>query len=121
MHCHAWFQAWNNLYCDAVGKGKRQEIPLTLRLQKGNTKMVAFTYDVTRVPTVEAAAKSARADQATPRKSWLTRFFDAMVEARLAQAERQIRMHMHLLPSTLDERGNRLVKTRSGDMPFGGW
>jgi hypothetical protein len=44
-----------------------------------------------------------------------------MVEARLAQAERQIRMHMHLLPSTLDERGNRLVKTRSGDMPFGGW
>jgi hypothetical protein len=83
--------------------------------------MVAFTYDVTRVPAVEAAAKSARADQATPRKSWLARFFDAMVEARLAQAEREIRRHIHLLPYTLDERGNRLVKTRPADMRFGGW
>jgi hypothetical protein len=27
-------------------------------------------------------------------------------------------MHMHLLPYTLDARGNRLVKTRGGDMPF---
>jgi hypothetical protein len=53
-----------------------------------------------------------------PSKSWLSRFFDAVVEARIAQAECQIRMHMHLLPYTLDARGNRLVKTRGGDMPF---
>ena len=26
-----------------------------------------------------------------------------------------------LLPYSLDERGNRLVKTGSHDMPFGGW
>jgi hypothetical protein len=26
-----------------------------------------------------------------------------------------------LLPYSLDERGNRLVKTGSGDMPLGGW
>ena len=83
--------------------------------------MVAVTYNVARVPAVEAATKSARAAQAAPRKSWLVRFFDAVVEARLAQAERQIRMHTHLLPYTLDERGNRLVKTRADDMPFGGW
>jgi hypothetical protein len=30
-------------------------------------------------------------------------------------------MHTRLLPYTFDERGNRLVKTDSGDMPFGGW
>ena len=83
--------------------------------------MVAVTYNVARVPAVETATNSARADGAAPRKSWFVRFFDAVVEARLAQAERQIRMHFHLLPYTLDERGNRLVKTRGGDMPFGGW
>ncbi len=83
--------------------------------------MVAVTYNVARVPAVETATKPARADSPAPRKSWLIRFFDAIVEARIAQAERQIRMHMHLLAYTLDERGNRLVKTRSGDMPFGGW
>ncbi len=83
--------------------------------------MVAVTYNVARISAAEAAAKSSRAAPAAPQKSWFARLFDAMVEARMAQAERQIRMHIHLLPYTLDERGNRLVKTRTGDMPFGGW
>ncbi len=87
--------------------------------------MVAVTYGVARVPAAEAApkstAKTVRAGTAAPRQSWFARFFDAMAEARMAQAQREIRMHTHLLPFTLDEHGNRLVQTRSGDMPFGGW
>jgi hypothetical protein len=80
--------------------------------------MVAVTYDVAGVPDSKPAA---RPQAAAPRKSWFARFMDALIEARMQQARREISMHMHLLSYTFDERGNRLVKTQSGDMPFGGW
>ncbi len=87
--------------------------------------MVAVTYGVGRVPAVEAtrkfAPKAGRAEAIAPRKSWFVRLMDAMIEARMQQARREIRMHTNLLPYSFDERGNRLVKTESGDMPFGGW
>ncbi len=83
--------------------------------------MVAVTYGVARVPAAEAAAKTARAPAAAPRKSWYVRVFDALIEARMEQARREIRMHTKLMPYILDERGNRLVKTDAGNMPFGGW
>ena len=83
--------------------------------------MVAVTYGVARVPTAEPAAKTGRAAAAVPRKSWFARLIDALIEARMQQARREIRMHTHLLPYTLDERGHRLIKTDSGDIPFGGW
>jgi hypothetical protein len=83
--------------------------------------MVAVTYGVARVPTAEPAAKSGRAEAVVARKSWFARLMDAMIEARMQQARREIMRHAHLLPYSLDERGNRLVKTGSGDMPLGGW
>lgn len=70
--------------------------------------MVAVTYGVVRVSAAEA-----------PRKGWFARFMDALSEARLQQARRELRMHTGLLPYTLDERGNRLVKTGLNDLPFG--
>jgi hypothetical protein len=78
--------------------------------------MVAVTYGLARVP---AAPKAGRVDKIAPRKSWFVRFFNAVAEARLAQAEREIRMHINWLPHALDERSHRLIKTDSGDMPFG--
>lgn len=78
--------------------------------------MVAVTYGVARV-----AAAAERAETAAPRKSWFTRFVDSLMASRMAHAEREIRMHAHLLPYTLDEHGNRVVRTDKGDMPFGGW
>jgi hypothetical protein len=83
--------------------------------------MSAVTYGVARVPTAEPAAKGKRAGQVAPRKSWFTRFMDALMETRMQQARREIARHRHLLPYSLDERGNRLVKFDSKDMPFGGW
>jgi hypothetical protein len=83
--------------------------------------MVAVTYGVARVPATAPAAKVARAKITAPGKGWFARFMDALVLARMEQAQREIRMHAGLLPYSLDERGNRLVKTGSGDMPFGGW
>jgi hypothetical protein len=83
--------------------------------------MVAVTYDVARVPAGKAAPKAARAETAAPRKPWYARFMDALIEARTQQARREIARHIHLLPYSLDERGNRIVRTSSKDMPFGGW
>ena len=80
--------------------------------------MVAVTYDVGHIP---AAATPKTEKAATPHKSFFRRFMDALIEARMAQARRQIAQQFDLLPYGLDERGNRLVKTGSHDMPFGGW
>jgi hypothetical protein len=82
--------------------------------------MVAVTYDVARVPAGKAVPKAAGAGQA-PRKPWYVRFMDKLIEARTLQAQREIARHIHLLPYSLDERGNRLVKSGPRDMPFGGW
>ena len=91
--------------------------------------MVAVTYGVARVGTADSvlkaapkkAPKTATADQAVPRKSWFVRFFDAVVQTRMQQARREIRMHTDLLPYGFDERRNRLVETKSAGMPLGGW
>jgi len=78
--------------------------------------MVAVTYGVA---TAEPRKTAERATSAAPRKTWFARFMQALVEARLQQARRELRLHAGLLPYSLDERGNRLVTTRSDDMPFG--
>lgn len=78
--------------------------------------MVAVTYGVTRVPTAKAAE---RAKAAAPRKSFFIRFMDALVASRMKQVHREIAKHAHLLPYTLDERGNRLINSVD-KLPFGG-
>jgi len=75
--------------------------------------MVAVTYGVARVPAEKA--------EAAPRKRWYRHLLDAMIAARMRQARREIALHAHLLPYSLDERGNRLVKRGADEMPFGGW
>jgi hypothetical protein len=82
--------------------------------------MVAVTYDVARIPAGETAPTAARA-AAAARKPWYVRFMETLIEARTQQAKREIARHIHLLPYSFDERGNRLVKAGPRDMPFGGW
>jgi hypothetical protein len=81
--------------------------------------MVAVTYGVSRVSAAKTSAKAAA--KPAPRRSFLARLFDALVENRMQQAHREIVRHAHLLPYSLDERGNRLIKLGGKDMPFGGW
>jgi hypothetical protein len=83
--------------------------------------MVAVTYDVAHVPVGTAAPQAARAATARARKPWYVRFMDKLIEARSRQAQREIARHVYLLPYSLDEDGNRLVKAGAKDMPFGGW
>jgi len=82
--------------------------------------MVAATFDVARVPAGTAAPKAASIT-AAPRKRWYVRVMEALIRARMQQARREVARHIHLLPYSLDERGNRLVKSGPRDMPFGGW
>jgi hypothetical protein len=84
-------------------------------------EMVAVTYGVARVPGTKTEA-AAPADKAAPGKPWYVRLMDAMIEARMRQARREIALHARMMPPySFDERGNRLVKTGAKDMPFGGW
>jgi hypothetical protein len=78
--------------------------------------MSAVTYDVARVPAGKAATAAS-----APARAWYVRFMDALIEARSKQAELEIARHAHLLPYSLDEAGNRLVRRDKQDMPFGGW
>jgi hypothetical protein len=77
--------------------------------------MVAVTYG-TRVPVSEAPVTTSAA-----RKSFFARVMDALIEARMRQARREIARHVAMLPYRLDERGNRLVKIGKTEMPLGGW
>jgi hypothetical protein len=88
---------------------------------EGETDMVAVTYDAARVPAKKVTTKTARAETAAPAKNWFARVMDALIESRMQQAQREIAKHTYLSHYTLDERGNRLVKSGSRDMPFGGW
>jgi hypothetical protein len=73
--------------------------------------MVAVTYNSARVVTVAPAS----AKTSTPaKKGFFARFMDALMEARLRQAEREIEMHRHLFhwnhdPNTVDQ----------NELPFG--
>ena len=85
--------------------------------------MVAVTYGVSRVRAAKTLTKAAAKAAAKPasRRSAIARLIDALAESRLKQAHREIVRHAHLLPYSLDERGNRLIKAGEKDMPFGGW
>ena len=55
--------------------------------------------------SVEAKSSTkAKSSKAASGKSLLARFFDAMVEARMRQATRELAMHRHLLPENSPEK-----------------
>jgi len=65
--------------------------------------MVAVTYGVAGV----SPPKNAEPFQASaPRKGALVRLFEAMLEARLRQAYREIAQHAHLSRSGADKHGS---------------
>ena len=83
--------------------------------------MVAVTYGVARVPTAEPAAKAGRARP--PCRTRLGSPASWMRWSRRAWSRPAAKSGCTrgCCPTRLDERGNRLVKTGSDDMPFGGW
>jgi hypothetical protein len=55
--------------------------------------MVAVTYSSARVAAAAAATKTS----APAKKSFFARFLNALMDARLRQAEREIATHWHLV------------------------
>jgi hypothetical protein len=56
---------------------------------------------------------------AQPPRGLLARFYDAMIEARMRQAMREIAMHRHLIPADiLKETGYRATVTKDASLPF---
>ena len=71
--------------------------------------MVAVTYGAARADLPTSAATPAEG-----RKGRFARFTDALVEARLQAAEREIARHAHMLPPSFK------IKSRRDELPFGG-
>ena len=57
--------------------------------------MNALTYEMRSA----AAAVAVATPRNTATKSIWARLWDALIEARMRQAEREIRMHLHLIPA----------------------
>ncbi len=90
--------------------------------------MVALTYGDTRVSGVETktatktATKTPTKTVATtaPRPGFFARFYAALMESRMRQAEREIRLHAPLL-RPLHDAQDLPFQSVSKDTPRGGW
>ena len=83
--------------------------------------MTAITvgHATATIPAVTVQATPAAKPATKSQKSLFARAWDAFVESRMRQAEREIALHRHLLPAQYQEAGDRLA--RSGkDLPFVG-
>lgn len=70
--------------------------------------MSSIVYFDTRAATKKAAL----------RKGLLRRFYDRLLEARLRQAETEIKRHSHLLPHELDQASWRVSARSEDSLPF---
>ena len=74
--------------------------------------MTALTYDLRK------AAATVKAAEAVKKGFW-RRFLDALIEARMRQAEREIRLHRGLIPARLlAENGFKANYKDAGKLPF---
>jgi hypothetical protein len=65
------------------------------------------------LPAANPAARSA------PKRAWFTRFYAALVEARMRAAMREIAMRRHLIPDdVLRTAGYQATVTKDGALPF---
>jgi hypothetical protein len=75
--------------------------------------MATLTYDV------GAAARAVETAAPATKKGFWARVLDAMIEARMRQAERQIRQHLHLVPEdVLTKSGFRASYKDADKLPF---
>ena len=75
--------------------------------------------DVTFSPALTPAAKAAAKPAAKNQKGFWTRVWDRIVEARMRQVEREIRMHLNYIPTkTLEEAGYFARLSNDRELPF---
>jgi hypothetical protein len=76
--------------------------------------MTAVTIANTAAIPATTVAKTASVSG----KSLFARLFASFIEARMRQADREIALHQHLLPSQLQVVGERLAPRSEKDLPF---
>jgi uncharacterized membrane protein len=76
--------------------------------------MNALTYEMR-----SAAAAVTAAPRNTATKTIWARLWDALIEARMRQAEREIRMHIHLVPADVLRESGFFANYRNAEkLPF---
>ena len=83
--------------------------------------MTTITYGTAPATTVVIKTRPAKALPAKtlPEKCFWTRLYDAFVEARMRQVEREIRNHIRLIPEdVLKNSGYRATLRDSNGLPF---
>jgi hypothetical protein len=75
--------------------------------------MAAITYG-----THGATAAKKISETSAKKAGLFARFWGAIVEARMRQAEREIRMYKHLLPADYEFAGNKIGSKNEDSLPF---
>ena len=75
--------------------------------------MAAITYG-----THGATAEKKISTTSAKKPGFWSRIWDAMVEARMRQAEREIRQYRHLLPAEFELAGNKIGSKNEDSLPF---
>lgn len=83
--------------------------------------MVALTYGDTRVSGVDTKTATTNVTTAAPAKSWFARFLTAMMESRMRQAEREVRLYARLSPPLHIEQAELPFHDVGKDQSRGGW
>lgn len=78
--------------------------------------MNALTYEIR---SAAALAGVRPVKSATRAKGFWARAWDALIEARMRQAERELRMHLHLIPADVLRESGLLARYKDADkLPF---
>ncbi len=81
--------------------------------------MTTITYGTAPAAAARTIPNKAKPAKTQPIKGFWTRLYDAFVEARMRQVEREIRNHMHLIPEdVLKNSGYRATLSDSKGLPF---
>jgi hypothetical protein len=77
--------------------------------------MTAVTHDL----RIAAASRPSSKARTPAEKGFFARALDAMVESRMRQVEREIRMYSHIVPeNTLAKAGIRATLKNDKELPF---
>ena len=80
------------------------------------TATLPLSTGLSAAGSAASAAKSAVSGSA--RRSLLRRFYDALVEARMRQAMREIAMHHHLVPDEVRTSAGHEAGLANDELPF---
>ena len=77
--------------------------------------MNALTYEIRSAAALVAGTRPAK----SATKGFWARVWDALIEARMRQAEREIRMHLYLVPESVLRESGYFANYKNADkLPF---